>query len=103
MWQSATASADEQVTVPTPAQGTYLVVANVYSTSAPMTWDMTHANVGSSSEGVFTATPNPLAAVQGQQTSYDLSWSGLTAGTRYLGVVQYGDSDVRTIVSVDAE
>jgi len=103
MWQSATASADEQVTVPTPAQGTYLVVANVYSTSAPMTWDMTYANVGSSSEGAFTATPNPLAAVQGQQTSYDLSWSGLTAGTRYLGVVQYGDSDVRTIVSVDAE
>lgn len=103
MWQSATASADEQVTVTTPAQGTYLVVANVYSTTGPMTWDMTYANVSESGEGSFTATPNPLEAVQGQQTSYGLSWSGLAAGTRYLGVVQYGDSAVRTVVTVDAE
>ncbi|MGM7667890.1 S8 family peptidase [Microbacterium sp. A93] len=103
VWQSATASADEQVTLPTPTAGTYLVVANVYSTTAPMTWDMTHANVVPGGEGAFTATPNPIAATQGVATSYEISWSGLTAGTRYLGVVQYADSDVRTIVSVDTE
>ncbi|MCK3768755.1 S8 family serine peptidase [Microbacterium aerolatum] len=103
VWQSATASADERVTLPTPTAGTYLVVANVYSTTAPMTWDMTYANVAPSGEGAFTATPNPIAATQGQATGYELSWSGLTTGTRYLGVVQYGDSAVRTIVTVDAE
>jgi subtilisin family serine protease len=102
MWQSATASADEQVTIPSPATGTYLVVANVYSTSAPMTWDMTYANVSPSGEGSFTATPNPLDAVQGQATEYELSWSGLAPDARYLGVVQYGDSAVRTVVTVDA-
>ncbi len=32
-WQSATGSADEQVTVPAPTAGTYLVVANVYATT----------------------------------------------------------------------
>ncbi|MGW8482253.1 S8 family peptidase [Microbacterium sp. NPDC055903] len=101
-WQSATASADEQVTVQTPVAGTYLVVANVYSTSAPMTWDMTYANVQPEGEGAFTATPNPLSVTSGVDTSYELSWSGLEAGTRYLGVVQYDDSDVRTIVTVDA-
>lgn len=103
MWQSATASADEQVSVPTPTAGTYLVVANVYSTTAPMTWDMTYANVATSGEGALTATPNPLSVARGEPTSYELSWSGLTAGTDYLGVVQYGDSDVRTVVTVAAE
>ncbi|NJI58336.1 S8 family serine peptidase [Microbacterium oxydans] len=99
-WQSATGSADEQVTVPAPTAGTYLVVANVYATTGPMTWDMSYANVQPGGEGAFTATPNPIAAVRGAKTSYDLSWTGLTAGARYLGLVQYGDSDVRTVVTV---
>lgn len=99
-WQSATGSADEQVTVSTPTAGTYLVVANVYSTTGPMTWDMTYANVQPDGEGAFAATPNPIAAVRGEKTSYELSWSGLATGGRYLGVVQYGDSAVRTVVTV---
>ncbi|MCM3778169.1 S8 family peptidase [Microbacterium hydrocarbonoxydans] len=100
-WQSATGSADEQVTVAAPTAGTYLVVANVYATSAPMTWDMTYAAVQPEGEGAFTANPNPVPAARGEKTSYDLSWSGLEAGTRYLGLVQYGDSAVRTIVTVE--
>ena len=101
-WQSATASADEQVTIPAPTAGTYLVVANIYSAPNPMTWDMTYANVASGADqGALTATPNPLSVTRGQAVSYDLSWSGLDAA-KYLGVVQYGDSDVRTIVTVDA-
>jgi len=100
-WRSATGSADEQVTVTAPTAGTYLVVANVYATSAPMTWDMTYATVQPEGEGALTATPNPLAVVRGEKTSYDLNWTGLTPGTRYLGLVQYGDSAVRTIVTVD--
>jgi len=102
-WQSATASADERVTIPTPTAGTYVVVANLYSTPNPMTWDMTYANVVTGADqGALTATPNPLAVTRGEAVSYDLSWSGLEAGSKYLGVVQYGDSDVRTIVTVDA-
>ncbi|MFE6997800.1 S8 family peptidase [Microbacterium sp. NPDC057659] len=101
-WQSATGSADERVTVDGPTAGTYLVVANIYSTTDPMTWDMTYANVQKAGEGSLTATPNPIVAMRGQATSYDLSWSGLDAG-KYLGVVQYGDSAVRTVVTVDAK
>lgn len=101
VWQSATGSADERVTIPTPVAGTYLVVANMYSTSGPMTWDMAYANVLPGGEGAFTATPNPLTVERGVPTSYQLSWAGLTAGTRYLGVVQYGDSAVRSVVTVD--
>lgn len=100
-WQSATGSADERVTIPAPTAGTYLVVANIYSTTGPMTWDMSYANVLPGGEGAFTATPNPLPVVRGVKTSYQLGWTGLAAGTRYLGLVQYGDSAVRTIVTVD--
>lgn len=103
VWQSATGSADEQVTVAAPTAGTYRVVANMYSTTGPMTWDMSYAAVQPAGEGAFTATPNPLDAVRGVPTGYDVSWSGLAAGTRYLGVVQYGDSAVRTVVTVDAQ
>ena len=100
-WQSATGSADEQVTITAPTAGTYLVVANMYSTSGPMTWDMTYANAVPGGEGSFTADPNPLTVTRGQNTSYELSWSGLADG-EYLGVVRYGDSGVRTIVTVTA-
>ena len=103
LWQSATGAADEQVTIDAPVAGTYLVVANMYATSGPMTWDMTYANVLPGGEGAFTATPNPITATRGEKTSYELSWTGLTAGDRYLGVVQYGDSAVRTVVTITAE
>lgn len=101
-WLSASASADEQVTLSAPTAGTYVVIANIYSAPNPMTWDMTYANVASGADqGALTATPNPLSVTRGEKVSYDLSWSGLDAA-KYLGFVQYGDSDVRTIVTVDA-
>ncbi|WP_424937246.1 MULTISPECIES: S8 family serine peptidase [Bacteria] len=100
-WTSASASADEQVTILAPEAGTYLVVANIYSTSGPMTWDMTHVEVTAGGEGALTATPSPLTTARGEKASYDLSWSGLKPATRYLGMVAYGESGTRTIVTVD--
>ena len=70
---SATASADEQVSLPNPTPGTYLVEANVYSFTAPFTWDMTYANVAPEGEGQLTASPDPLTAEQGTPVSYELS------------------------------
>ncbi|HEX5859236.1 MAG TPA: S8 family serine peptidase [Microbacterium sp.] len=103
MWQSASASADEQVTVVEPVAGLYMVEADVYSTTKPMTWDLTYANAGSGkTTGTFTASPNPLPVVTGTPVDYTLSWSKLKKETTYLGVVRYGDSDVRTIVTVES-
>ena len=101
-FQSASASADESVVLTEPTAGTYLVEAHVYSSTAPFTWDLTTAVVGAQGEGSFTATPNPLPVTESTPTSYTLSWSGLTPDTRYFGVVQYGDSDVRTVLTVDS-
>ncbi|CAH0326959.1 hypothetical protein SRABI128_05673 [Microbacterium sp. Bi128] len=99
---SATASADERVSLSNPTPGTYLVEANIYSFTAPFTWDMTYANVQPGGEGQLTATPNPIPAEQGVATTYELSWQGLAAETRYLGVVQYGESAVQTVLTVDS-
>lgn len=99
---SATASADERVTLTNPTAGTYLIEANLYSSTGPFTWDMTYANVTPGGEGQLTATPNPIPVQQGAAVSYDLSWQGLAPQTRYLGVVRYGDSDVQTVLTVDS-
>ena len=50
--------------------------------------------------GSLTADPNPLQVEQAVPETFSVSWSGLEAGS-YLGVVRYGDSQVRTVVSVD--
>jgi subtilisin family serine protease len=99
-WTSASAAADETVQLAAPTAGFYLVEAHVYSHTAPFTWQGTSAVVMPAGEGSLTATPNPLAAQESVPTTFELSWSGLTAGD-YWGVVRYGDSQVRTVVSVD--
>ncbi|MDW4574352.1 S8 family serine peptidase [Microbacterium sp. M3] len=99
-WQSATGSADEAVQIPQPTAGWYLIEADVFAFTGPFTWTATSALVTDGGLGSLTATPGTLAAEQATPTTYNLSWSGLESGT-YLGVVRYGDSDVRTVVSVD--
>jgi len=102
MWQSASASADESVSLTSPTAGTYLIEAHVYSYTAPFTWDLTSATVVPGGEGELTATPNPLSVVESTPAKYTLSWTGLQPGTRYFGVVQYGESDLRTVLTVDS-
>ncbi|MBW9109771.1 S8 family serine peptidase [Microbacterium ureisolvens] len=101
--QSATEAADEQVTLFTPTPGTYLVRVDVFSVPADgkLPWDLRYANVAAAKPSLV-ATPNPLSVTQGVNAEYTLSWSKLRANTRYLGLVQYGDSAVRTVVTVDA-
>jgi len=101
VWQSATGSADEAVQLVEPTAGWYLVIADVYAYTGPFTWTATATSVTpTNGVGGFAATPDTIAAEQSVKTGYQLSWSGLEAGS-YLGVVRYGDSDVRTVVSVD--
>ena len=99
-WQSASAAADEAVQVIAPEPGYYLVEAHVYSYTQPFTWQATSAIVTPGGLGSLTATPNPLSVTEATPTEFNLSWSGLESGN-YLGVVRYGDSEVRTVVSVD--
>ncbi len=102
-WSSATAAADEAVSLVTPTAGTYLVMVNRFSYSEPFTYDLTAAVVAEgAAEGGFTANPDPVPTVQGEQATYTLSWSDLQPETTYLGVVRYGDSSIRTVVEVES-
>ena len=100
VWQSATGSADERVDVWSPTGGYYLVVADVFGTTKPITYDMSTFFVSPTGDGALTATPNPIAAQQGVATTYAFSWTGLAPEKTYLGFAQYGDSEVRTTVVV---
>jgi subtilisin family serine protease len=100
-WQSATSAADERIDLFDPEPGFYRVDVSVFSGSTA--FDVTTYSVPEGiAEGGFTATPPVISGVQGEETTYTLSWSGLTPGTSYLGLVTYGDTPVRTIVSVPA-
>ncbi|MFK4835466.1 S8 family peptidase [Microbacterium sp. ZW T2_14] len=99
-WTSATGSADEAVQIAQPTAGWYLITADVYAFTAPFTWTATSTLVGAGGVGSLTADPAVIDAEQATPTTYNVSWSGLEAGS-YLGVVRYGDSQVRTVVSVD--
>jgi hypothetical protein len=60
--------------------------------------------VGSTPAGNLTATPASRATTVGDAFTVTAAWSGLTAGTRYLGGLSYGDGTStlgRTVVGVN--
>ncbi len=104
VWQSATGAADERVSLFNPEPGTYRIEVDVFTPTSDGTvqWDLRFGSVTADKKFALTATPNPLQVIQGTPASYSLSWSGLKADTRYLGVVQYGASAVHTVLTVDS-
>lgn len=101
-WLSASGEAADRITLVDPAAGSYLVVANVGAAPDGSTWDLTAAIVDARAGGSLVAEPASLAATAGEDTRYTLRWDGLENDVRYLGVVGYGASGVRTIVEIDA-
>jgi hypothetical protein len=62
-------------------------------------------SVGSTNAGNVTVTPASRQVSLAQQVQFTLGWSGLTAGTRYLGVVEYSDGSAvhgSTLVQIRA-
>jgi len=52
----------------------------------------------------LTVSPASQAATTGQPAPISVAWTDLTAGTKYLGSVTYGDGTTavgRTIIRVD--
>jgi Subtilase family/Fibronectin type-III domain/Bacterial Ig-like domain (group 3)/Peptidase inhibitor I9/PA domain len=103
---SATEAADERVDIRSPRAGTYRVIADIYVQG-------TGENAGAfdvrtfmlqpgAGAGAFTVTPQVVAAVQGTPAEYTASWTGLAPETEYLGLVEYGDTGLSTVVSVSS-
>jgi subtilisin family serine protease len=101
--QSAGGTADESVTVTAP--GKYAIFVDLFANPGanPLTVSLHSWIVGASNAGNFTATPASQSVSLGGTATVTAGWSGLTAGSRYLGVVELSDGTTTlgsTIVSV---
>lgn len=99
-----TSASSERIVVTAPAAGSYVVLVgadSVAGTAEKADVDLTRYDVtASGGQGSFTVTPAQLPVTRGRTATYTASWSGLSAGTAYLGLVTYGGSDATTIVDV---
>ena len=83
-------TADEEVNLVNPAAGTYEVRVIGFATPSPSsTFTLFSWVLGSAAAGNMTVSA-PTTAVLGTTSAINLSFSGLTAGTKYLGSVAYG-------------
>ncbi len=90
---SASAAGDEQVTLRAPEPGTYVAFVNGYDTGQGGAYTHTAWALESANSGNLTVTPSPATATLATPLSLTATWSGLTAGQRYLGWLGYTGPD----------
>jgi hypothetical protein len=95
---SGSPTAEEQVDVENPSDTTYLVVVHGWQTDGPDS-NYTLSSWGISSDpdaddGSLLIDSAPTTATLGGTGTVSFSWSGLDAGTRYLGRVSHSDGSI---------
>jgi hypothetical protein len=99
------ATANEEANLLNPAPGTYTVWVHGYGTDGPdANFTLFNWTLGTTSAGNMTVSA-PAAATLGNTSPINLSFSGLAAGTKYLGSVAYSGAAGMpnpTIVRVDS-
>ena len=100
---SADGDSNEMVTFADPTAGTYTVYVHGFSTGGgTANFTLYDWQLGSADAGNMTV-PGPAAATIGGTVPVNLSFTGLVAGTWYLGQVVYNDGSTdlgTTIVNV---
>jgi subtilisin family serine protease len=100
---SGSGTSAEEVNLLNPAAGSYTVVVQGWGVVGSSPFKLHTWLLGSAAAGNM-AVSAPATATLGQTGTVNLSFSGLTAGTRYLGSVVYGGAAGMpnpTIVRVD--
>lgn len=98
---SASGAADEEVTLLQPAAGTYQVYVNGFATPGGSTpYELANFVVGPASLGNATIAPSSVPVTTGEPVTLTASWSGLDPAMRWLGAVEYENSDEVTLLSV---
>jgi subtilisin family serine protease len=100
LYQSATGSADERVDIVEPIAADYIVIVDVYSATNGTAWDLVNTSVVPGGEEL-ALDPQTLPGVQGVETTYTASWSGLEEFSTYVGLVDYSDTGAFTVVQVE--
>ncbi len=83
-------TAQEEVNLVDPAAATYHVYVHGWQTDGPDTnYNLFGWVLGSANAGNATLTPSSGPAATGASTNVTLAWTGLTAGTKYLGRIAW--------------
>jgi hypothetical protein len=86
---SGNGTSEEEANLSNPAAGTYTVRVVGYATGgSPTDFTLFHWLVPVTDAGNLTVTA-PASAAIAAKGDITLNWSGLNAGTRYLGIVTY--------------
>jgi hypothetical protein len=98
--QVATSSASEFLDLESPREGTYYIVANLYSTPDNGAASARIQAVSFSGDaGNLTVNPNPIVAPNGTATTATANWHDLDDGA-YLGRLSLGANGIKTWVNV---
>lgn len=102
---STNGGTDELIELTLPADDTYTMAVHGWSVpNEPLPFTLHYWEVPLASGGSLSLDSAPASAVTGATGTVDISWSGLTAGTSYLGAVSHtGDVGLMglTLVEVD--
>jgi hypothetical protein len=103
---SAGGTSAEQVDLASPAAGAYKVYIHGWQTDgADAVYTLFNWFVPNTAASNMTVTSSTSSATVGGTATLTVSWSGLNAGTRYLGRISYSDGAREfgsTLVSVNA-
>ena len=100
---SGSGTSAEEVNLTNPAAGNYTVVVQGWGVDGSSPFKLHTWLLGSAAAGNMTVSA-PASAVLGQTGTISLSFSGLAAGTKYLGSIAYSGATGMpspTIVRVD--
>ncbi len=102
---STNGGTNEQITLTNPADGAYTMIVHGWAVASPSTpFDLRSWLVPNASGGSLQVTSgSPVQATAGATNTVGLAWSGLTAGTQYLGSLTHaldGTTVGSTVVSV---
>jgi len=102
--ESATEAANETVVLTAPVAGTYIGYVMGFgnapgTTTTPFTFRGASVGSGAGLGNLAVSPANPRATI-GKPITLTASWSGLAAGTPYLGWIEYPDGS-GTIVTVN--
>jgi hypothetical protein len=104
--QSAGATAAERIDLASPAAGNYKLYVHGWQTDGTSAaYTLFSWLVPSTAAGNMTVTSSTSAATVGGSADVKIAWSGLTAGSKYLGRARFSDGSGTigsTIVSIDA-
>lgn len=102
--QSASGGSDESITIEAPTPGAYQLAIDYWDGAAgDVATGPVHSYAPIGDEGNLDVTPSPVAVTPATPVELTATWSGLSAATRYFGVIGYdfGAGEVaRTLVTV---